>query len=394
MTAVDDAIRREAIADYGVIGEAPASSLEGLLRIAASVCRVDKAVVNIIDDRFQHQIAALGFDAAVCAREDSMCAAVYLSGQQVVLPDARDDERFTDNPFVTGELGRVRFYASSPLRTPDGVIIGTLCVFDDDVAELDAAQRSTMDILAGQVVDVLELRRAGRELRSSNDRLSTFAGQVSHDLRNPLTALVGYLELASDSLEVDEAQQATVSLARAEAAANRMTDLVGDLLSYARIGGAARHFGPVSVREAAVAAVDDLDAALRERGARVSLDVDGIVFGDATLIRLVLQNLIANSVKFTAAAGIPPMIEVSTTRTDNALVIRVEDNGPGIPEDERGRVVGLMERGTSAQGVEGLGLGLSVCRRIAQEHGGRLGIDASPTGGAAVWVTFPLLGGQ
>ncbi len=255
MTAVDEAIRREAIADYGVIGEAPASSLEGLLRIAASVCRVEKAVVNIIDDRFQHQIAALGFDAAVCAREDSMCAAVYLSGQQVVLPDARDDERFTDNPFVTGELGRVRFYASSPLRTPDGVIIGTLCVFDDDVAELDAAQRSTMDILAGQVVDVLELRRAGRELRSSNDRLSTFAGQVSHDLRNPLTALVGYIELASDSLEDDQASQAVASLARAEAAAGRMTDLVGDLLSYARIGGAARHFGPVSVRDAAIAAV-------------------------------------------------------------------------------------------------------------------------------------------
>ena len=179
MRTADDITRREAIAEYRVVGQPPEPDLEGLVQLAASVCGVSTAVINIIDDRSQHQIAAVGFEPNVCAREDSMCAVVFRHPGHVVVPDARVDDRFRDNPFVTGEIADVRFYASSPLITPAGVPIGTLCVFDEEVRELSDQDSRALALLARQVIDVLELRRITRELGRSNEQLAHFAGRFA-----------------------------------------------------------------------------------------------------------------------------------------------------------------------------------------------------------------------
>lgn len=388
MTTVQDVTRREVIAEYRVVGLPPEPDLEGLVQLAATVCGVPTAVINIIDDRFQHQVAAVGFTAAVCSRDDSMCAVVFQNPGHVVVPDARIDERFAQNPFVTGDIANVRFYASSPLLTPDGIPIGTLCVFDDVTGELSDENSRALALIAHQIVDVLELRRITRELEQSNEQLESFAGQISHDLRNPLTAISGFIELAADSPELADAPQATQALARAESAAERMGSMIGDLLEYARIGGLKPRHDEVDLEDVALSVVEDLDAALSDAGASVVVDAVVTVTGDATLLRALLQNLVANAVKFSRASGVAPRIEVSAHDVDSAWRIAVDDNGPGVPEDHREKVFGLMERGT-AQGVPGLGIGLSTCRRIVEAQGGRIGIDESPLGGARVWVVLP-----
>lgn len=382
-----DITRREAIDAYHVIGEAPAPDLQGIVRLAATVCGVDTAVINIIDDRSQHQIAAVGFEPAVCSREDSMCAAVIARPGRVVVPDARLDERFAANPFVTGEIAHVRFYASSPLITPAGVAIGTLCVFNDSVGDLDESSREALDLLAHQVVDLLELRRISRELSASNDQLSRFAGQISHDLRNPLTALTGFLELAIDSPDMDNAPEAARVLARAESAADRMNAMISDILSYARVGGASPQRKRVDLDAVMHAVVEDLDAQITASGAdiRQALGVDPV--GDPTLLRAVLQNVVANALKFTATAGRVPQVRVEAHAVHGGWRITVDDNGPGVPPADRERVFALMERGDSD--AEGLGIGLSTCRRVIEAHGGRIGLDDSPLGGARVWILIP-----
>ena len=96
-----DVVRRRAIDDYDVVGTPSEPNLQGLVELAARLCDVPTAVINIIDDRFQHQIASVGFSPDVCSREDSMCAKVIESPGTVVVPDARLDARFVTNPFVT-----------------------------------------------------------------------------------------------------------------------------------------------------------------------------------------------------------------------------------------------------------------------------------------------------
>ncbi|WP_375385367.1 ATP-binding protein [uncultured Microbacterium sp.] len=402
-TAAVDSARTDAIAEYALLGEPPLLDLQGLVELASTVCGVSTAVINIIDDRFQHQVAAVGFTPATCAREDSMCAVVLEYPGLVVVPDARQDDRFALNPFVTGEIANVRFYASSPVVTPAGVAIGTLCVFDEDAGDLTTEHSHALDLLAHQVAEVLELRRLTLELAESNQQLERFALQVSHDLRNPLTALSGFLELASDSPEMVNAPRAARSLARAESAADRMSAMVSDLLDYARVGGAHPRRVAVDLEQIVRAVLEDLDASVVQTGTQVVVDASVEVIGDPTLLRALLQNLIGNAIKFSgakfsaaklsatkfsAAGEQTPRIEVTARTLPGGWRITVDDNGPGIPFDERDRVFELMERGTDP-GAPGLGIGLSTCRRIVDSHHGHIGIDDSALGGASVWVVLP-----
>lgn len=389
MSTAHDVTRREAIAQYRLVGEPSEPDLQGLVELAATICGVPTAVINIIDDRMQHQIAAVGIQAASCAREDSMCAAVISTPGRVVVPDARLDERFAQSGFVTGEIANVRFYASSPLITPAGVAIGTLCVFDDVVGELSDASSHALDLLAHQVIDVLELRRVQRDLVESNASLEHFAVQVSHDLRNPLTALTGFIELASDSPEMAAAPRAAHSLARAEAAAGRMTSMVTDLLDFARMGGTRPHLVEVDVADTVDAVLEDLDGALVRTGAEVTVDASARVIADDTLLRVLLQNLIANAVKFTVAAEKTPTIRVSVEVLPDGWRISVDDNGEAVDPELRERVFEPMQRGHGGE-VPGIGIGLATCRRIIDAHRGSIGLDASPAGGTRAWFVLPL----
>lgn len=390
MPITDAAARTEAIADYRIVGAPAEPNLEGLARLATTLCRVSGAAVNIIDDRYQYQVATSGVEGAICDREDSMCAVVLPDARHVFVSDARADERFAANPFVTGERGRVRFYASSPLITPAGVAIGTLCVFDDTTGTLTAEQSAALDLLAGQAVEVLELRRLTHELERSNDQLAHFAGQISHDLRNPLTALMGQLDLALDGLDDGDGSRAVRALGRADAAASRMGTMITELLAYARVGGAEAHREPAALGAIVEGVVADLERAVAAFDAAITVRIepDDAIVCDPTLLAVLLQNLLANALKFAASAGVSPLVDLDAQVGPAGWTITVDDNGPGVAPELRERVFEVMERGDPGD-VPGLGLGLATCRRIVQAHGGRIAIEDGALGGARVRVTLP-----
>jgi signal transduction histidine kinase len=380
--------RRDAIARYRLLESPDQSDLQGLVELAAVLCGVPTAVINIIDDRFQYQVAAVGIEPSVCSYDDSMCAVALRNPGLVVVQDASKDERFATNPFVTGVIADVRFYASSPLITPAGVAIGTICIFDDVVRDLTPTLSNSLELIAQQIVEVLELRRTSRELENSNQKLERFAAQVSHDLRNPLTAISGFIELAADSPEVIAAPSVASSLARAESAANRMDTMIGDLLDFARLGGNRPRQHPVDLLAVLHEVTDDLDQALAATELTIEVDAGVQVTGDETLMRTLFQNLIANAVKFAAASGVKPSVDVRAVALDGSWRITIDDNGPGVPTDQRERVFGFMERAAD-DNTPGLGIGLSTCRRIVELFGGTIGIDESPLGGTSVWMIFP-----
>lgn len=388
MKTADDAIRRAIIEDYGVLGRPPEPDLEGLVRLAATICGVPTAVINIIDDRAQHQIAAVGIEPAVCSREDSMCAVVFREPGHTVIGDVTLDERFATNPFVTGEIANVRFYASSPLITPSGVPIGTICIFDDEPRELPQEESDALALIARQIVDVLELRRLTRELGASNEQLENFAAQVAHDLRNPLTALTGYIELAAEVPELSDLPTASRALARAESVADRMSGMISRLLDYARVGGSPIRRAPVEVAPLVASALEDLCSASIDGGADVVVEASVPVQADPTLLAVLIQNLIGNAVKFAGAGGTAPHIVVSVGEVVAGVRLTVDDNGPGVPVRERDLVFEPLERGSNVD-VPGFGIGLATCRRIVESHGGRMGIDDSPLGGARIWAVLP-----
>ncbi len=391
MTADDD--RVAALERYDVLDREPPAALRALVDLATRVSGVPKATINLITDTEQVQIVTAGFEGGRVAREKSMCEVTITERRPLLLPDASLDRRFEDNPFVTGEIADVRFYASHPLRTPDDVIIGTLCLFDEESRPVDAHMEDELRVLADRIVDVLELDLTSRRLAAANEQLTwanealgAFAGQVSHDLKNPLAAVIMSLGLALEEIGDHPARDL---VERAGRSAQRMSRMIGDLLDFA--GGRVSDVRePVDLALVVGEVVEDLGAALD--GADVVVGELPVVEADPAPIRVVVQNLLANAAKF-ARPGLPARIEVAGYRTDRFWRFEVSDNGRGIPVADRKRVLEPLVR--LDRTVPGTGIGLATCARIVAGHGGVLGLgDGLSAGegghGTMVWLEVPV----
>ena len=385
--------------------DAPAEPrLQALAELAAELCGVPMAAVNLLDRHSQHQVATYGLSPSVCARSDSMCAVTLAEDEQVVVPDARQDLRFVRNPFVSGRLGSLRFYAASPLRGPDGVPFGTLCVFDEKPRPLAATTARSLQMLADQVVEVLELRRAERRLRGavaelheartelarSNEQLAAFAGQVSHDLRGPLTGVIGFVEVLLKLPAVAGDERAVRLVEMAAASGRRMAALLEDLLEHARVGGTLRPV-PVELADLVRDAADDLVGAFTESGAVLRVHSLPMVTADRHQLRAVLQNLLANAVAY-RRPGAVPTIHVRSVRELGGWRVEVVDDGIGVPAgrgDPFAPLVRLHAESEAPAAPDGSGLGLATCRRIVEAHGGRIDLAPAPGGGTIAWFTLP-----
>ena len=391
VTTVLDERRDAAIEVYDVVRRPARQDLLALVELAALVCDVPMATINLITSHEQHQVAAVGFEASVCRREDSMCATTITLDEPVVISDASQDRRFRDNPFVTGESGNVRFYASHQLHTPDGTVIGTLCVFDEQSRSLSDEQEHALASLAERVVDALELELTTRRLRAanermaaSNERLAAFAGQLSHDLKNPLTAVTMSLELALEEAdEVTDADMLVSLLDRAARGADRMQGMINDLLAFAR-GGTPPEVTQVDLAALMRDVLEDLAPVLGS--ATVEAGELPTVPGDPVQLHAVVQNLVANALKFTRR-DVEPRVCVVAEELDRHWRVEVTDNGPGIPEDKQEGVFEPFAR--IDKSVPGTGVGLATCRRIVEAHGGTIGITTPPGGGTTVWFLLP-----
>ena len=162
MTRHDEVARLLELAEHGLLDQPVDSELDAVVRLAAATAQVPTATINLIDDTRQCQLATVGFAGADSPREDSMCAVRLLDARTVVVPDARAHPDYAANPWVTGERAQVRFYASAPLVTVAGSVLGTLCVFDDRPRTLTAAQVALLEDAAALVVALFERRRQTR----------------------------------------------------------------------------------------------------------------------------------------------------------------------------------------------------------------------------------------
>jgi diguanylate cyclase (GGDEF)-like protein len=170
----DEQKRLQALYDLDALDRSPSGDLDGLTRVAAYICGTPTAVVNLIDAERQWSAAAFGYQPHEVSRADSMCATSIMSRDVSYTADARVDPRWSQNPFVTGEVGRVRLYASAPLIVDGGEVVGTLCAFDEQRRELTRVQIERLRDLAAVAVRVLELRESESRLMraATRDRLT------------------------------------------------------------------------------------------------------------------------------------------------------------------------------------------------------------------------------
>ncbi|WP_306216049.1 sensor histidine kinase [Actinoplanes sp. RD1] len=412
---VGERARLRALHEYQLLDRPAGDELEAVVRVAAAVAGVPTATLNLIDENRQCQLTTTGFTGGDSPRSDSMCAVHFLDGDFVWVRDAREHPMFAANPWVTGLLADVRFYASAPLVTPQGHALGSLCVFDAEPRDLTPAQIDRLQDLAQVILALFERRRQARingellvsaeaqhhalerahtelaatnaELRRSNTELEHFAGVVSHDLAAPLAVVGGYLELLGDEYGTVLDPQAHQWITAAARAVTRSQALIDSLLQYARAGSSPCRRTEADLSEVADQALMDLRDVIGSAGAAVTVAPDlPHLAGDPVLLRQLLQNLVGNAVKY-RRPDVPARVRVAGQRRGGDWLITVADNGIGIAGPDRERVFEMFTQVDTA--TAGFGVGLSTCRRIVERHGGRIWAEATPGGGTTVAFTLP-----
>src|ERR1044071_2111856 len=162
-TPKNEAKRLKVLWQYDVLDTVPEELFDDLTDLAAHICEAPIALISLVDEDRQWFKSKIGVTVSETARDISFCAHAITQQGLFIVPDATQDERFKNNPLVTGPQ-KIRFYAGAPLVTPDGHALGSLCVMDNQPRTLDADQQEALRVLAHHVVSQLELRRHAREL--------------------------------------------------------------------------------------------------------------------------------------------------------------------------------------------------------------------------------------
>ncbi|MBX6369828.1 MAG: PAS-domain containing protein [Rhodospirillales bacterium] len=243
--------------------------------------------------------------------------------------------------------------------------------------------------------DVTEQRRAqkqlaehARELERSNAELEQFAYVASHDLQEPLRMVASYCQLLQRRYKGKLDADADEFIGFAVEGATRMQRMINDLLNYSRVGRKSAGFAPVDLRAAVDTALSGLGAAIEESGARVTVGTLPSVFGEAMLLERLFQNLIANALKF-RRDDVKPEIEITAEREEGAWRICVADNGIGIEPEYAERIFLLFQRLHERSKYPGTGIGLALCKKVVEHHGGRIWVESEPGRGSRFKFTLP-----
>jgi signal transduction histidine kinase len=234
-----------------------------------------------------------------------------------------------------------------------------------------------------------ELKRYADELERSNSELELFAYIASHDLQEPLRAIAGYTQLLQRRYQGQLDEDADDFINFAVDGARRMQQLIDDLLEYSRVGTRGKPFEEIHTGELLEQVLANLAVAIEESDAQISYEGMPILMADATQLGQLFQNLIGNAIKF---RGVDPLgIEVTAEQMGDEWRFSVRDNGIGIEPQYQERIFQIFQRLHSREEYPGTGIGLAICKRIVERHGGRIWVESELGKGSAFCFTLPVL---
>jgi PAS domain S-box-containing protein len=254
-------------------------------------------------------------------------------------------------------------------------------------------------LLAGWFRDISERRQVEEklaktfgELERSNRDLEQFAFTVSHDLQEPLRTITGFLNLIKRRYRGSLDEEADKFINYAVDGAARLERMIVDLLEYSRVQRQDLAYQPVDIAEIWQAAVENLHQLIGDTGTHLTHDPLPVVNGDRGMLIRLFQNLLVNAIKFRGERR--PDIHISVAARPGWWLLGVRDNGIGIPPEQLERIFQVFTRLHSRREYPGTGIGLAICRKIVERHGGRIWVESTPGQGSTFFFTLPKAGGE
>lgn len=231
------------------------------------------------------------------------------------------------------------------------------------------------------------------DLQRSNKELELFASVTSHDLQEPLLTISSYTELMAEKYLGKLDADADKYIHYIVDGTSQMHMLINDLLSYSRVGTRAKPFAPVKLDSVLDQALQSLRHSATESGLKTDREGLPEVDGDDVQLAQLFQNLIGNAIKF-RKKDMSPHVRISAERKDDMWEIGVHDNGIGIESRFLDNIFQIFRRLHTRQEYEGSGMGLAICRKIVEHHGGQIRVESAPGEGSAFYFTLPAKGGN
>jgi signal transduction histidine kinase len=234
-----------------------------------------------------------------------------------------------------------------------------------------------------------ELNYANETLEKTNKELEEFTYIVSHDLQEPLRKVYSFGQFLMEDYNEQLPEEGKDYVERMQKASVKMKQLIQDLLLLSRVGTGKVEFSNVDTDEVVQTMLDDLALTIEERGAQVVVGQLPPVWGNRTLLTQLFQNLIGNAIKYRSDER-NPEIEISTKEQGDQVVFSVKDNGIGIEERFFGKIFGVFQRlHGQDEKYKGTGIGLSLCNKVVQKHGGQIWVDSTLGKGSTFYFTMP-----
>lgn len=380
----DEAERIKALYSADILDTKNEPMFDNLTKLVADVFDVPIVAISLIDDSRQWFKSIQGLDVCETSREVSFCGHVVHQKLPMVVEDARHDKRFFDNPLVQGGP-EIAFYAGVPVFYQyhgEKFPIGTLCVIDDKPRLFDETALKWLQGFAHEIELLLEMRRTTEKAEAANDAKSTFLANMTHELRTPMSGVIGILDiLARAKLNNEQLHQVNL----ASKSANQMLSVINDILDFSKIDAEKitinqEKFNLYEVFSSVVEAF-----ALHQQSQKKQFildcqwDEEINVSGDPMRLRQVLFNLLGNADKFTTSGTITITAELLDIDSDNLqLNCNVSDTGIGIEQQQLQRLFVPFEQldNTSSRKYGGTGLGLVISQRLCELMGGGISVDS------------------
>jgi PAS domain S-box-containing protein len=328
----------------------------------------------------------------VFALADTYCVETLRAQQPVAF------EQASASPWRTHpcyERFRLESYLAAPVRVGE-VVYGTLnfSSLAPRSEPFSPAEKEMLQLMATWIGSEIErlhtherLTRLTTELRHSNAELEQFAYVASHDLQEPLRTIAGFTSLLQRRYAKRLDDDADEFIGYVVDGVKRMQRLIDDLLTYSRIGARRPDPGPVDTGVLVDEIVKDFAATITDNGATVTVGALPVVVADRSRLRQVFQNLIGNALKFCDAAA--PDVHIHSETSDACWTFSVRDNGIGIAPEHGQRIFQIFSRLHTRDEYPGTGIGLAICKKVVEQHGGEIWVESTPGEGSTFSFTLP-----
>lgn len=391
--------RLAALKRYNILDTLPEHAFDDATKLVSYICGVPIAHISFIDESRQWFKSEIGIGVPEVPREISFCRYTILESDMVEIPDTHLNERFKDDPNVTGGF-KVRFYAGVPLTTPDGYNIGTICAIDHVSKELNENQRNAISIVAKHVINQLELRTKNIELDAQKKiaeravlAKDSFLANMSHEIRTPLNAIIGFTDLLAQT-KLDTVQQDYIG--SVQIAGENLLLIVNDILDLSKIES-----GNLVIEGQSFNLKKTLKHIYKLLKVKVPKDIEFNLFLDADMpdnvigdhgrLNQILVNLTGNALKFTEEGEVTVSVKlVDETEDHYALRFSVKDTGIGIPEDKLATIFERFKQAeeSTTRRFGGTGLGLNIVKQLVELHGSEIQVKSKPNRGSEFFFVF------